>query len=89
MLLTTNLMDYVLPSVDDLPTDLRLSLIETPSSFAPNNVRGVGERGVTVCHAAIATAVADAISQSGVSVFESGPFSPSYIPKSTMNSAEP
>jgi carbon-monoxide dehydrogenase large subunit len=78
-LLTTRLMDYVLPGVTDLPVDFRLSHLETPSSFAPNNVRGVGEGGVTGCLAAIATGVADALRSSGVRNPGYGPFLPHHI----------
>jgi aerobic carbon-monoxide dehydrogenase large subunit len=73
------LMDYVLPGAGDLPVDFRISHIETPSSFAPHDVRGVGEGGVTGCHGAIATAVADALRHLGVAVAGSGPYLPSSL----------
>jgi carbon-monoxide dehydrogenase large subunit len=78
-LLTSRLMDYVLPGVSDVPSDFRLGHIETPSSFAPFNVRGVGEGGVTGCYGAIATAMADALAEHGVTIAGSGPYSPSFL----------
>jgi carbon-monoxide dehydrogenase large subunit len=78
-LLTSRLMDYVLPGASDVPSDFRLSHIETPSSFAQFNVRGVGEGGVTGCHGAIATAVSDALASRGVAINGSGPYTPSVL----------
>jgi carbon-monoxide dehydrogenase large subunit len=74
-----SLMDYVLPGISDMPKDLRIHHMETPSSLAQFGVRGVGEGGVTGCYGAIATAVADALDLTGKHFNNSGPYLPSRL----------
>jgi aerobic carbon-monoxide dehydrogenase large subunit len=73
------LMDYVLPGISDMPRDLRIHHMETPSSLAQFGVRGVGEGGVTGCYGAIATAVAHALGLAGRRFNSSGPYLPSRL----------
>ena len=76
---TRALMDYVLPGASDVPADFKLWHMETPTSFNPFGMRGVGEGGTIGAHAAIANAVADALRDYDVQVDGSGPFTPTWI----------
>jgi carbon-monoxide dehydrogenase large subunit len=76
---TRVLMDYVLPGASDVPADFKLWHMETPTSFNPFGMRGVGEGGNIGAHAAVANAVADALRDYDVAVDGSEPFTPSWI----------
>jgi carbon-monoxide dehydrogenase large subunit len=76
---TRALMDYVLPGPSDAPDDFRLWHMETPNSFNPFGMRGIGEGGCIGAQAAIANAVADALRDYDVAVDGSGPFTPEWI----------
>ncbi len=76
---TRAMMDYVLPGCGDLPTDFRITHMETPTRFNPFGMRGAGEGGCTGAHAAIGTAVADALRDYDIAVDGSGPFTPTWI----------
>jgi carbon-monoxide dehydrogenase large subunit len=76
---TRALMDYVLPGASDCPADFKLWHMETPTSFNPFGIRGVGEGGSIGAHAAVANAVADALRDYDVAVDGSGPFTPTWI----------
>jgi aerobic carbon-monoxide dehydrogenase large subunit len=78
-LLTRAMMDYVLPGVSDAPADFRLHHMETPTSFNPFGMRGVGEGGTIGAQGAVANAVADALRDYDVVVDGSGPFTPTWI----------
>jgi aerobic carbon-monoxide dehydrogenase large subunit len=68
-LLTTTLMDYLLPTVMEMPAATTIRILEeTPTPLNPLGVKGAGEGGSSGCGAAIANAVADALSPLGVSV---------------------
>jgi carbon-monoxide dehydrogenase large subunit len=68
-LLTTTLMDYLLPTAMEMPrTTIARILEETPTPLNPLGVKGAGEGGSSACGAAIANAVADALAPLGVSV---------------------
>ncbi len=66
-LLTGSLMDYPLPTADELPP-FTLGHLETPSPLTPGGHKGMGEGGTIGAPAAIANAVADAVRPLGVSV---------------------
>jgi carbon-monoxide dehydrogenase large subunit len=76
---TRALMDYVLPGASDVPADFKLWHMETPTSFNPFGMRGVGEGGTIGAHAAMANAVADALRDYDVAVDGSGPFTPTWM----------
>jgi carbon-monoxide dehydrogenase large subunit len=76
---TRAIMDYVLPGALDVPADFRLWHMETPTSFNPFGMRGVGEGGSIGAHAAVANAVADALRDYDAAVDGSGPFTPTWI----------
>jgi carbon-monoxide dehydrogenase large subunit len=68
-LLTASLVDYLVPSAPEIPN---LELIHLPA-VAPNTLggfRGMGEGGTIGSPAAIANAVADALSHLGVDIVE-------------------
>jgi carbon-monoxide dehydrogenase large subunit len=76
-LLNANLLDYTMPTAMDVP-DIRIEHIETPSVDVIGGFKGVGESGVIGAVAAIANAVADALSGLGVNVNRI-PLRPAYL----------
>jgi carbon-monoxide dehydrogenase large subunit len=76
---TRAMMDYVLPGASDVPAEFKLWHMETPTSFNPFGMRGVGEGGTIGAHAAVANAVADALRDYDVAVDGSGPFTPTWV----------
>ena len=68
--------DYLLPSVNDMPSDVGVLITEdTPTPLNPLGAKGAGEAGVAAAGAAIANAVSDAL---GVEVLEL-PLSPQRV----------
>jgi len=61
--LATTLMDYLLPTFTDVPNVEVIILEDHPTSLNPLGVKGVGELGISSVGAAIANAVADALSE--------------------------
>src|SRR5439155_9550254 len=59
-LLTSTLMDYALPHIQDIP-NITTILVEIPSNLGPFGAKGVGEPPVVPVGAAIANAIADAV----------------------------
>ncbi|WAH35207.1 xanthine dehydrogenase family protein molybdopterin-binding subunit [Alicyclobacillus dauci] len=59
-LLTSTLMDYLVPSACEVP-DIALSHVETLSPLNPLGVKGAGESGAIAAPAAIQSAVQDAL----------------------------
>jgi carbon-monoxide dehydrogenase large subunit len=68
-LLTGTLMDYLVPSAAEVP-GIEVQHLETPSPTTLGGFRGMGEGGTIGAPAAIANAVADALSPLGVEVNE-------------------
>jgi carbon-monoxide dehydrogenase large subunit len=66
-LLSATLLDYALPRADDVPA-LEIGHLETPSPLTPGGVKGMGEGGTIGAPAALANAVADAVSPLGARV---------------------
>ena len=58
--LSSNLLDYTIPTSLDVP-DMKLLHMETPSQMNPLGVRGAGEGGTIGGFAAIANAICDAV----------------------------
>jgi aerobic carbon-monoxide dehydrogenase large subunit len=77
-LLTTTLLDYLLPSSTDIPF-MTLSHLETPSLTSPNGIKGVGEGGAVAPYAIIASAVEDAILHLGEVVVNEVPLTPARV----------
>lgn len=66
-LLTGTLMDYHVPKAIDVP-NVRIEHLESPDPAVPTGAKGVGEGGTIGAPAAIANAVADALTPFGVSI---------------------
>ena len=64
-LLTTTLMDYVLPSAVEIPA-MEIIHLEHPSPLNPLGIKGLGEGGAIAPPAAIANAVSDALRPFGI-----------------------
>ncbi|MDE3076243.1 MAG: xanthine dehydrogenase family protein [Chloroflexota bacterium] len=65
--LSASLMDYVIPTATDVP-DVELSHLETLSPLHAFGIKGLGEGGTVGAPAAIANAIADALSPLGIEV---------------------
>jgi carbon-monoxide dehydrogenase large subunit len=65
--LNPNLMEYLLPGVDNMP-EIRLEHLQTPTPHNPDGIKGCGEGGAIGPPAAIANAVSDALSPFGIVV---------------------
>jgi carbon-monoxide dehydrogenase large subunit len=76
-LLNANLLDYLLPTAEDVP-DYRIYHIESPTIDAEGGFKGVGEGGVIGAVPAIVNAVADALAGMGANVNRI-PLRPSYL----------
>jgi carbon-monoxide dehydrogenase large subunit len=77
-LLTTTLMDYLLPTSTDVPSIDSVILEEAPSPLNPLGVKGAGEGGIVGTGAALANAVTMALAPLGVQVRDL-PLSPNKI----------
>ncbi|WP_410712202.1 molybdopterin cofactor-binding domain-containing protein [Bradyrhizobium sp. BEA-2-5] len=60
-LLTANFADYLLPSVNGVPPNLRGGHVVTPSLFTEYGIKGCGESGRLGAPPAIASAIEDAL----------------------------
>lgn len=76
-LVTTTLMDYLLPTSIDVP-DIKIAHLETPSDLVPGGVKGMGESAMISAPAAILGAVNDALALVDASL-EDFPASPQRI----------
>jgi carbon-monoxide dehydrogenase large subunit len=76
-LLTSTLLDYLLPTGPDLP-DIRVEHIETPSPVTRLGVKGAGEAGAAGAPAAVHNAVNDALSRRGARVWHQ-PITPERV----------
>lgn len=59
-LVSGTLMDYLLPTVHDVPSAV-LAHLETPSPISPGGLKGMAEGGTIAAPAAVVNAVADAL----------------------------
>ena len=75
--LSGTLMDYALPRADNMP-DFTLDTKETPSPITALGVKGIGELPTLAAPAAVANAVMDALSQTGVRHIDT-PLSPEKV----------
>lgn len=67
--LTTTFMDYLLPSIHDVPATEKKALV-TPSPVAPLGAKGCGEGALHITPAAIMCAINDALAPLGVRATE-------------------
>ena len=68
VLVTTSLMDFLPPTVAEVP-DIEIAHIYTMSPASLTGAKGVGEGGTIGAPAAIANAISDALSPLGVGIF--------------------
>jgi len=73
--LSTNFMDYLLPTAMEMPNAVLISTEDFPSPHNPLGVKGAGEGGITAAGAALANAVSNAL---GVEVTKL-PLKPDYV----------
>jgi carbon-monoxide dehydrogenase large subunit len=66
-ILTSTFVDYLLPTANDIPT-IEVAHISSPSPVSVGGIKGVGEAGLIATPAAIANAVADALSPFGAGI---------------------
>jgi carbon-monoxide dehydrogenase large subunit len=66
-LLTTTLLDYVIPTAHDMPTIL-LDHFETPALDTLGGIKGVAEGGTIGAVPAIANAISDALSELNINI---------------------
>ena len=76
-LLTTSLVDYLLPGATEIPP-VDLGHLEVPAPDVPGGAKGAGEGGAIAPPAAVANAVEDALSPLGARINET-PLSPSRV----------
>lgn len=76
-ILTTNLMDYAVPTSSEL-INYESFFEETPTPNNPLGVKGVGEAGTIGCTPSVVNAVEDALRPLGIRVREM-PLKPSYV----------
>jgi CO/xanthine dehydrogenase Mo-binding subunit len=75
--LTTSLMDFHMPTIDDIP-EVTIGHVESPSPLNPLGVKGTGEAGVIPVSAVIAEAVEDALAPFDIRV-DSMPLMPADV----------
>jgi len=66
-LLTTTLMDYLVPMAAELP-DIWVAHVETPTAYSEGGFKGAGEGGVAGAPGAVLNAVNDALSPFGARI---------------------
>jgi carbon-monoxide dehydrogenase large subunit len=76
--LSSTLLDYLVPLASDVPPEITLEHIESPSPRTLLGSKGVGEGGTIGAFAAVANAVADALAPLGVTLTDL-PYSPDAI----------
>jgi carbon-monoxide dehydrogenase large subunit len=76
-LVTTSLMDYLLPGATEVPA-IQVEHLESPSPHVPGGFKGMGEGGAIKAPAAIVGAVNDALSRFGI-VATHTPLTPDWI----------
>jgi CO/xanthine dehydrogenase Mo-binding subunit len=77
-LLTASFMDYLIPTVHELPDEIVVGHVETPSPFTEYGIKGGGEGGRMGAPPAVASAVEDALRPLGVKI-DVLPLTPRYL----------
>ena len=87
-LLSGSLMDYLLPTSQDIPNIETVITEEAPSPLNPLGVKGAGEGAILATGAALGNAVANALTSFGVQV-NTMPLSPDNIRRWIAEAASP
>jgi CO/xanthine dehydrogenase Mo-binding subunit len=77
-LLTASFMDYLVPTLHELPEEIVVGHVETPSPFTEYGIKGGGEGGRMGAPPAVASAVEDALRPLGVRI-DALPLTPNHI----------
>ena len=77
-LLTATLMDYTVPTAVEMPPELALEHLETPSPATPLGTKGADESGVTAPLGAVASAIEDALPELPLALMET-PLTPERV----------
>jgi CO/xanthine dehydrogenase Mo-binding subunit len=67
-LLTASYADYLIPTVHEMPADVRVGHVETPSPFTEYGIKGGGEGGRMGAPPALCAAIEDALRPLGVKI---------------------
>jgi CO/xanthine dehydrogenase Mo-binding subunit len=67
-LLTASYADYLIPTIYEMPADVRVGHVETPSPFTEYGIKGGGEGGRMGAPPAICAAIEDALRPLGVKI---------------------
>jgi carbon-monoxide dehydrogenase large subunit len=86
-LVTTSLMDYLVPTAVEVPA-IQVVHQESPSQFVPGGFKGMGEGGAVNAPAAIVGAVNDALAPFGVAANHT-PLKPEWVRRAFGNGAAP
>ncbi|QCJ44389.1 xanthine dehydrogenase family protein molybdopterin-binding subunit [Bacillus sp. S3] len=86
-LLTSTLMDYLVPSSCEVP-EMKIGHVETPSPLNPLGAKGAGESGTIPVPAAIQSAVEDALAAWNIKV-ENIPVKPAQLKELLRQAKEP
>ena len=65
-----NFADYALPTVNEMPKDMKIGHLETPSPYTEYGIKGGGEGGRMGSPSALARAIEDALKPFGVRIDE-------------------
>ena len=76
--LNANYADYGIPTVDEMPKDMKIGHLETPSPYTEYGIKGGGEGGRMGAPAALARAIEDALKPFGVRI-DGIPLPPSKV----------
>jgi len=79
-LLTASFADYHMPMAQDMPREIRIGHVETPSPYTEYGMKGGGESGRMAAPPAIVQAIEDALQPFGVEFFEV-PLTPNRVRK--------
>lgn len=77
-LLNASFTDYLLPRIGNLPSQVRIGHLVTPSPYTEYGVKGAGEGGRMVAPPAVASAIEDALRPLGVRI-DTVPVTPSRL----------
>ncbi|MDJ0755245.1 MAG: xanthine dehydrogenase family protein molybdopterin-binding subunit [Ardenticatenaceae bacterium] len=67
-LITASYADYLIPTVHEVPADVRVGHVETPSPFTEFGIKGGGEGGRMGAPPALASAIEDALRPLGIKI---------------------
>jgi carbon-monoxide dehydrogenase large subunit len=77
-LLTTTLMDYLIPTAAEMPP-VSIEHMETRSPYTPGGMKGMAEGSLCAAPACVGNAVADALSRLGDADIAEYPFTPEQV----------